>query len=313
MFEGILGNESAKNKLATAIKSNKITNAYMFTGPEGIGKKKIAEKFASELIKINIENSSDYNLIEAKSGENSIKIDQIRNLNTSINLKPYSDYKVYLINDAEKMTVQAQNALLKTLEEPPAYGIIILVTKNDQALLETIRSRCIEIKFAPLSNQYIKNILIDRGVDESQATMVSVFSKGSASRALEMSESQDFNELRLEVENFLEMVIIEKNRFEVTRMSEYLKKYNDKINEIIELLKVYIRDAILLREGVDESLLVNIDSIKIVRKLAYSVGIAQLGKIISILECSENKISSNSNFNSTVQTMALNIYEVVNI
>lgn len=311
MFEGILGQETVKNRLESAIKSNRITNAYIFTGPDGVGKKMIAEAFASSLIGINAKNSPDYILVEPKKGENSIKIDQIRNLNSNMGLKPYSNYKIYVINDADKMTVQAQNALLKTLEEPSSYGIIILITRNEQALLQTIRSRCTEVKFSPLNNSDIKKILKENGVDDNTITVSSIFSRGSASLALEISQNKELNEIRELVESLLNYMIIEKNRFEITRISEYMKKYSNETEWILELLKIYIRDAILYREGVGTELLINVDRMKIIRKTATSATVAKFGKIMSIIEETETKLSSNCNFNTTVQAMALNIYEVV--
>ncbi len=311
MFEGILGQEVVKKRLACAIKSKRVTNAYIFTGPEGVGKKLIAEEFASELIGIKAQNSPDFILIEAKKDENSIKIDQIRKLNSSMDLKPYSDYKIYLINDAEKMTIQAQNALLKTLEEPSSYGIIILITRNEQALLQTIRSRCTEVQFSPLNNKDIRKILLNKGLDEESASLAAVFSRGSASLALEISKDEEVNEIRNLVESIITNVIIDKNKFEVTRVAEIMKKYIKEIQWILELLKIYLRDAILYREGVDAELLINIDRIKIIRKMAVSASLAQFGKLMAIVEETERKLAANSNFNTTIQTMALNIYEVV--
>lgn len=311
MFERILGQDTVKKRLCSAIESKRITNAYIFTGPDGVGKKMVAEDFASYLIGINVENSSDFTLIEPKKNESSIKIDQIRNLNSSIGLKPYSDYKIYVINDAEKMTVQAQNALLKTLEEPSSYGIIILITKNEQALLQTIRSRCTEVKFSPLSNRDIKKILSEHGIDEDTATMASIFSRGSASVALDMSNNSELNDIREMVESIIGFMIVDRNKFEVTRVSEYMKKYANEVEWIIELLKIYVRDAILYREGVGKELLINVDRIKIIRKMALSVSVAKLGKVMSILEEADRKLASNCNFNATIQAMALNIYEVV--
>lgn len=312
MFEGILGQETVKKRLSSAIESKRITNAYIFTGPDGVGKKMMAEAFASSLIGIHAENSPDYILVEAKKGENSIKIDQIRNLNSNMGLKPYSDYKIYVINDAEKMTVQAQNALLKTLEEPSSYGIIILITRNEQALLQTIKSRCTEVKFSPLNNNDIKKILKAHNVDDNTAVVSSIFSRGSASVALEISQNDEVNEIRELVESFIKYMIVDGNKFEVTRISEYMKKYSNDTEWILELLKIYIRDAILYREGVGTELLINIDRMKIIRKMATSATVAQLGRAMSIIEETETKLAANCNFNSTIQTMALNIYEVVN-
>ena len=117
MFERILGQVSVKSKLKRAIETGNITNAYLLTGPEGVGKKMVAEDFAESLLGLRLENSPDYKCIGVKKGENSIKIDQIRDMIGDMSIKPYGDYKIFIIDDADKMTIQAQNALLKTLEE----------------------------------------------------------------------------------------------------------------------------------------------------------------------------------------------------
>ena len=118
MFERILGQVSVKSKLKRALETGNITNAYLLTGPEGVGKKMVAEDFAESLLGLRLENSPDYKCIGVKKGENSIKIDQIRDMIGDMSIKPYGDYKIFIIDDADKMTIQAQNELLKTLEEP---------------------------------------------------------------------------------------------------------------------------------------------------------------------------------------------------
>ena len=310
MFEGILGQENAKKKLEAVVKTKRTTNAYIFSGPDGVGKKMIAKKFAEKLIGITVDNSTDFTIIEPKKGASSIKIEQIRFLNGDINIKPYSDYKIYLIDNAEKMTTQAQNALLKTLEEPSSYGIIILITKNEQALLQTIRSRCTEVKFSPLTRNQVKEILLSKNVGEETANTASIFSRGSASLAMDISKGNELINLRTEVEKYIEYMIIEKNKFEVSMMKDKLIEYKSKIDKILELLKIYIRDAIIYRECADESLLINIDRRKIIRKIALKTTVAQLGRIMDEIEATDEKIASNCNFNTTVQTMALNIYYI---
>ena len=139
-FKDIIGQEFAKKYLTNSINKEKVSHAYLFEGMNGVGKKTLAKEFAKTLIKVDkLENSPDYISIEPEGS--SIKIAQIRKLQTDVLVKPHSEYKIYIINKAEKMTVESQNALLKTLEEPPAYVIIILITSNKNSLLDTIKSR----------------------------------------------------------------------------------------------------------------------------------------------------------------------------
>lgn len=312
MFERILGQASVKAKLGRALEMGNITNAYLLTGPEGVGKRMIAEDFAENLLGVRLENSPDYKCIGVKKGENSIKIDQIRDMIGDMSIKPYGNYKIFVIDDADKMTVQAQNALLKTLEEPSAYGIIILVTRNDQALLDTIRSRCLEIKFAPLSSRDIRTILSERGIDDDQTQVASIFSRGSASRALDICESQDLKLMRQDLESYLEIIFIDKNKYELARMGENFKAYAKDYTNLIDLFRYYIRDIVLLKEGIDPGLIINYDRLDLLRRLARELSISKLGQVMDILDESQTKLVANCHFATTIEAMALNIYEVIN-
>lgn len=312
MFERILGQVSVKSKLKRAIETGNITNAYLLTGPEGVGKKMVAEDFAESLLGLRLENSPDYKRIGVKKGENSIKIDQIRDMIGDMSIKPYGDYKIFIIDDADKMTIQAQNALLKTLEEPSAYGIIILVTRNDQALLDTIRSRCLEIKFAPLTNRDIRTILSEKGIDDDQAQVASIFSRGSASRALDICESQDLKLMRQDLESYLEIIFIDKNKYELARIGENFKAYAKDYTNLIDLFRYYIRDIVLLKEGIDPGLIINYDRLDLLRRLARELSIFKLGQIMDLLDEGQTKLTANCHFVTTIEAMALNIYEVIN-
>ena len=146
-FDNIIGQDFAKKYLTNSIKKNKINHAYMFEGIDGIGKRTFSQELSKILLDTeNLESSPDYINIYPDE-KNSIKIAQIRKLLTDIIVKPHKQYKIYIINQAETMTRDAQNALLKTLEEPPEYAIIILITSNKEALLDTIKSRCEIISF----------------------------------------------------------------------------------------------------------------------------------------------------------------------
>ena len=166
-FDKIIGQDFAKKYLTNSIKKNKISHAYMFEGIDGIGKKKFSEELSKILLDAeNVDSSPDY--INIHPDGNSIKIAQIRKLQMDIVIKPHNKYKIYTINQANSMTIEAQNALLKTLEEPPEYAIIILITNNKEALLDTIKSRCEIIKFLPISILDLSKYLISQGIDESR-------------------------------------------------------------------------------------------------------------------------------------------------
>ncbi|MBF4784981.1 ATP-binding protein, partial [Clostridioides difficile] len=295
--------------LTNSIKKNKLNNAYMFEGMDGIGKKKFADELSKLLLDYeNLENSPDYVLI--KPDGNSIKIAQIRNLQSDIVIRPHKDYKIYIINNAEKMTVEAQNALLKTLEEPPNYAIIILVTNNKESLLETIKSRCDIIKFSPIPIEDLKRYLINTGIEEERAQLLAIFSRGSIENALNLSQSSEFSMMREDIQQYIQ-IMLDKNIVEILNIPNNMEKYRGKIIALLDMMINYFRDIILLKENVNKNMLINVDKLVFIQNMSGKISYSQLSKIIDIIEDAKSKIKSNCNFNISIQVMSLNIYEVI--
>lgn len=164
MFENILGHEAQKKILMESLNKGNISHSYLFFGPKGIGKSAIAKEFAKKILGVDIlESSPDYKYISKREDKKDIIIEQIRKeLIDDVYEAPIScDRKVYIIDDAELLNISSQNALLKTLEEPPRYVVIILISHNLSSFLPTIISRVNKISFSKLDNQllkmYIKN------------------------------------------------------------------------------------------------------------------------------------------------------------
>ena len=308
-FEKIKGQNFAKKYLTNSIKSNMVSHAYMFEGPNGIGKNTMARELAAILLEMeNLFNSPDY--IEIKPDGNSIKIAQIRKLQSDILVKPYKSYKIYVIDEAQKMTVEAQNALLKTLEEPPKYAIIILITDNKESLLDTIKSRCEIIKFTPIPMQEVASYLTMNGIDSKRASLLANFSRGSMKKAIELSESEDFNLMREEVQKYVE-TFLNGNLIEIMDIQSSIEKYKDQITNVLDLLINYFRDIMMVKENVDNSMIINLDRLIFVKNMSNKTTYSQLSKIIDIIEETKNKLRSNCNFNISIQVMTLNIYEVI--
>ena len=180
-FENLIGNEKIKTILTNAIQSNNVLHSYLFTGIDGIGKSLFAKEFANMILctsdnkkpcqncksclEFQGESHPDFLQIEPEDGK-TIKIEQIRYLQEKIAEKPItSEKKVYIINECDTLTREASNALLKTLEEPPIYATIILITANESKLLVTIKSRCTKMAFQPLSEIEIKTYLKQKSLD----------------------------------------------------------------------------------------------------------------------------------------------------
>ncbi|CEN97580.1 MAG: AAA family ATPase [Paeniclostridium sp.] len=308
-FNNIIGQSFAKKYIMNSINKDKINHAYLFEGIDGVGKITFAKEFAKHLLKIeHLENSPDYINIEPQGA--SIKIAQIRNLQTDVIIKPHGDYKIYVINNAEKMTIESQNALLKTLEEPPVYVIIILITNNKNSLLDTIKSRCDIVKFLPIPSIELKKYLEDRGIEEKKASILSTFSRGSISKALELSDSSDFMIMREDIQNYIQ-IMLEKNVVDILELPNKLDKYKDNILEVLDITINYFRDIMMIKENIDKSMIINIDKITYLQNMSKKINYSQVSKIIDIIEETKKKLRSNCNFNLSVQVMALNIYEVI--
>lgn len=308
-FEKIRGQRFAKKYLSNSIKSNMISHAYMFEGPSGVGKNTMARELATTLLEMeNLFNSPDY--IEITPDGNSIKIAQIRKLQSDILVKPYKSYKIYVIDEAQKMTVEAQNALLKTLEEPPKYAIIILITNNKESLLDTIKSRCEIIKFTPIPLVEVADYLTQTGVDKNRASLLANFSRGSMQKAIELSESEDFHIMRDEVQKYVE-TFFTGSMLDIMDIQSSIEKYKDNITNVLDLLVNYFRDIMMVKENVDSSMIINLDRLVFIKNMSTKITYSQLSKIIDIIEETKNKLRSNCNFNISIQVMTLNIYEVI--
>ena len=308
-FEDIIGQDFAKKYMTNSIKNNKVNHAYMFDGIDGIGKNKFAQEFAKVLLDVeNISSSPDY--INIKPDGNSIKIAQVRNLQEDIIVKPHKNYKIYVINKAEKMTVEAQNAILKTLEEPPQYAIMILITNNKEALLDTIKSRCETIKFLPIPILILTKYLTKTGIEENRAKLLATFSRGSIEKALELSQSVEFSIMREDIQKYIQS-ILDKDIVQILDIPNDMDKYKGEITSLLDMMINYFRDIMISKERVKKDMIINGDKITFINNMSKKISYSQVSKIIDIIEETKKNIRSNCNFNVSVQVMALNIYEVI--
>ena len=311
MFENIFGNNSIKNILKQSIDSNKVSHSYLMIGVSGIGKKMIATEFAKGIlclsedkacnhckscIEFNSNNNPDFFCIEPEG--NSIKIEQIRELQKKIQEKPIiSEKKVYIIDQADLMTKEAQNCLLKTLEEPPEYAIIILVTNNKEGLLPTIRSRCEIVKFTPIPFIEIKNYLINQGIEPNRANLLSSFSRGSMKKALELASSNEFYEMKENVQKYIE-TILSKNMVEILDIPTQIEQYKGEIINVLDMMINYFRDIMICKEHVNKSMIINADKLVFIQNMSSKITYSQVSKIIDIIEDTKIKIKVSLYFYS---------------
>ncbi|MDE6064421.1 MAG: DNA polymerase III subunit delta', partial [Lachnospiraceae bacterium] len=272
-FRDIIGQEQIKSHLKNAIATGKVSHAYIINGERFSGKEFVARVFAMAL---QCEKGGEepcqqcHSCKQALSGNQpdiiylthekpgSIGVDDIRTqINGDVAIKPYSSpYKIYIISEAEKMTVQAQNALLKTLEEPPAYAVILLLTTNVNSLLQTILSRCVILHMKPVSDELIKKFLMEQmQVPDYKADVCAAFARGNVGKAKHLASSEDFEKVKEEAISLLKYV----HDMDVTEMIAAIKKiaeYKLDVEDYLDILAIWYRDVLLFKATRDANQLV---------------------------------------------------------
>ena len=220
-FKDVVGHKDILKYISSAVENNRVSHAYILNGERGSGKRMLANLFATTLL-CESGNSEPcgkcHSCRQAESGNhpdiirvthekpNSISVDDIRTqVNNTVDIKPYQGpYKVYIIPQADLMTPQAQNAILKTIEEPPAYAVILLLTENAEILLPTIRSRCVMLKLRNIKDQLIKKYLMEQmEIPDYKADVCVAFAQGNMGRAIMLATSEHFNEIKEEAVHLL--------------------------------------------------------------------------------------------------------------
>ena len=245
MFENLVGNEKVKEYLNSTIENKNISHSFMFVGKPGIGKKQFAHQYAEMIMClqdgkcdgnsvkcdscIKFEGNANPDYAEITPDGKTLKIEQIRNLQARIVEKPItSRRKVYVIDDADLMSEESQNCLLKTLEEPPEYAVIILIVSNESRILPTIKSRCVIIKFQPLTSKEIKQVKPELSNDLIQLL------EGSLLNAENIEQKKEQYAQLSNLVNVLE----NKQLVEVFNSADLLYKGKDDIITLLEYLNL---------------------------------------------------------------------------
>lgn len=324
-FDKIVGQERAIALLKNLLKTNRIPHAFLIEGLKGAGKKRIALELAKGIccdsrierpcgscascIKAGHQSHPDIRLIEEDS---SLKVDVIRDMQKEIQFKPYEgSRKVIIINSAEKMTIQAQNALLKTLEEPPAYATIILLANNGAGLLPTILSRCQLIKLVPAGKEVIQSYLqTEKGLSSEEARIIAAYSNGNIGRALKLQSDEEFREKRNTIIGLTRQLLDGK----ISELLERVGFFNDEkdsIEDIFDIFVCWYRDLLIFRETQQFDFIMNCDKIEEIRQQSKTINSHKAREIILIIEKNKSNMRSNVNFQLNIEVMLLNIQEVL--
>ena len=321
-FEEILGNEMVKDHFKKAIANHKISHAYILTGEAGMGRKSIANAFAMTLLceKGGSEPCmSCHSCKQVMSGNHpdliyvthekpgSIGVDDVREqINDTIMIRPYSSYyKIYIVDEAEKMTVQAQNALLKTIEEPPSYAVIILITTNQEAFLPTILSRCVQMKLKPLKDFTIKSYLTQNlHIAEKDADICAAFARGNLGKAIHLASSDEFKEL------FQKVMVLVKNvgTMDISMLLDCIremKEQNFDIGEVLDLMQFWYRDVLMFKVTKDMNLLIFKNEYKMINETGEKVDYAGLEAILAAIDTARTRLNANVNMELAMELLLL--------
>lgn len=325
-FQDIIGQEQMKEHFQNALTAKKISHAYIINGEKSSGKEFIAKIFAMALqcekgeanpcqechsCKQALSDNQPDIIRVTHEKPNTISVDDIRTqINNDVAIKPYSSpYKVYIMNEAEKMTVQAQNAILKTLEEPPEYAVILLLTTNVNSLLPTILSRCVVLNMKPVADSLVKKYLMEQmQVPDYKAEVCVAFARGNIGKAKMLASSEDFENVKSEALSLLKYI----QDMELHEIIAAIKKINDyklEVSDYLDIIAIWYRDVLLFKATNDVNHLVFREEIQSLRKIARRSSYEGIESVIEALQKAKNRLNANVNFELTMELLMLEIKE----
>ena len=324
-FTDIVGQEQLKEHLQNAIATNKVSHAYIINGERSAGKEFIARVFSMTLqcekqetepcgechsCKQALGNNQPDIIYISHEKPNTIGVEDIRSqVNADIGIKPYSSpRKIYIINEGEKMTPQAQNALLKTLEEPPEYAVILILTMNVDALLPTVLSRCVVLNMKPVPDVLVKKYLMEQlAVPDYKANICVAFARGNIGKAKMLASSEEFEKVKDEAITLVKNI----NDMEISEIVKAIKKiseYKFDVNDYLDILMAWYRDVLFFKATKDVNSLVfkeEIQQIMMSDRSTYE----GIDMIVDALQSAKKRLEANVNFDLTMELLFLAIKE----
>lgn len=325
-FKEIIGHEDIIRHFKSSIELDKISHAYIIAGQVDSGKKLLARAFAAALqcenggteacgickscIQMKSGNHPDViTVMHAKPGM--ISVDEIREqLIDSIAIKPYrSKYKIYIVPDAQLLNPQAQNAILKTIEEPPEYGIILLLTSNLDKLLPTVQSRCLVLNTKPIRERdmlhYLKTSL---GLDEEKAYFCLDFAQGNLGKAIKLARNDEYVQIINSVVSVLKR-IQEMDVDDLERALSAIEQFKLSINDYLDIMMMWYRDVLMFKVTNSVDKLLFKSEYMHLKKQAGMLSYKCIEDKISAIERAKVRLDVNANFDTTMQLLLLTLKE----
>lgn len=316
----ILGQDKLKNLFKASLKKNMLSHSYLIEGEEGLGKMNMAKFISASLLcnqrvlneacsscnsckKVNNNNHPDVKVIDSKT----VKIDDIRGAIKEVYKKPYEgNKKVLIINNFETATIESQNAILKTLEEPPKTAVLILLAKNTMFILDTIKSRCQRLKMFRVDTLIIKNYLLDKGINEKISNFASMYSEGNL-KVAEKAFSKEFLDLRERILR-ISLDVFKGTKYNAIKYSEEINKYKDNIEDVFNILTSIYRDIIMLKVG-NTNRIINSDKSELLIEESYKLSYNKLEKAIEKIKIARDSLTRDTNFQLTMEVMMIGIQD----
>ena len=325
-FADVLGHEQTIAHMKKAIELGKVSHAYIINGEKGSGKKLLAGIFAQTLqcqekgtepcmhcqscLQAQSMNQPDIIRVTHEK-PNTISVEDIRGqLNGDIQIKPYSSpYKIYIVDEAEKLSPQAQNALLKTIEEPPAYAVILLLTANTGMLLPTILSRCVMLNMKPASDELVREFLMEHvQIPDYEADICVAFAQGNVGKAIQLASSDDFNEMKASALQLIKR-LDDIDLYEMTAAVKQIADYKLEINDYFDLMMIWYRDVLYFKATGDVNGLIFKDEVYDIKRQAEKSSYNGINSILEALRKAQIRLDANVNFDLVIELLLLTIKE----
>ena len=329
-FDQILGQESAVAILRNALRNGRLAHAYLFLGPEGVGKRLTALTLAKAMnckspprvadacdqcpscAKVDSSNHADVIVLEPE--EEVLKIDQVREMQKRLHYRPLEGgRRACIIDSADSLNEAASNAMLKTLEEPPAETHLFLIASRPHKLLPTILSRCQWVKFKPLSGDHIVRILrTAHSLEEEPARFYASLAEGSVGQALALSSRVDYEKRTAWLRTFSD--IPGKTAEEIFETCERLSKEEEGVDDLLELWKLWIRDLMVCKVRGDGGggKLINHDLEAEATRAAEEFSFERLDGLFDLISGVQKSLALNANRQLALETLLLEMKSKAN-
>ena len=307
----IIGHKSIIDSINNRKLNDSFSHANLIVGNDGIGKSIIARYISNQIIKVR-ENVESVDIVKYYPSSSSFGVDDVRNIINEVGKKPYEgDKKVLILYKCDKLTTQAQNALLKTIEDPPKGVYLILLSDSLETILDTIKSRCQIYKLTPLTKEEILIYIKDKytnltSEDEKAALAYSAGIPGKVDRFIDDKKLKILRDICID----LFEDILNREQGLVLKYGELLKNLKDDKIELLNILLSYIRDIMIFKELNNSELIVNFDKVYKIKDISRGMTYKKLNNMLEYITEARINLNSNTNYSMTISVLLMGFAEV---